>query len=89
MYTGPTLEGSLLIRFPNAGAAKAGVVLMSKSAALENAEQGIRVNIISPGLTFTPLLKNDPGFDIEYGTLTLRHLLAQVTGHLPDLSPPC
>lgn len=51
------------------GAAKAGVVLMSKAAALENAEEGIRVNIISPGLTYTPLLKNDPGFDIDFGEL--------------------
>jgi NAD(P)-dependent dehydrogenase (short-subunit alcohol dehydrogenase family) len=43
---------------------------MSRSAALENADQGIRVNIISPGLTYTPLLKNDPGFDIEFGAFT-------------------
>lgn len=55
------------------GAAKAGVVLMSKSAALENADQGIRVNIISPGLTYTPLLKNDPGFDIAFGELPSKY----------------
>lgn len=35
--------------------AKAGVVMLTKNAALELAEQGIRVNAISPGLVATPL----------------------------------
>lgn len=35
--------------------AKAGVEMFSKNAALEFAEQGIRVNTILPGLTATPL----------------------------------
>lgn len=51
----------------HSGAAKAGVVLLSKAAALENAEQGIRVNLISPGLCYTPILKADPKFDLDYG----------------------
>lgn len=36
-------------------AAKAGVVMLTKNAALELGEQGIRVNAISPGLVTTPL----------------------------------
>jgi len=51
-------------------AAKAGVILLSKAMALENAEHGIRVNTISPGLTFTPLMRSDPGFDLAYATKT-------------------
>lgn len=35
--------------------AKAGVVMLTKNAALELGEQGIRVNAISPGLVATPL----------------------------------
>lgn len=35
--------------------AKVGVVMLTKNAALELAEQGIRVNAISPGLVATPL----------------------------------
>jgi NAD(P)-dependent dehydrogenase (short-subunit alcohol dehydrogenase family) len=36
-------------------AAKAGVVMLTKNAALELGERGIRVNAISPGLVATPL----------------------------------
>lgn len=36
-------------------AAKAGVVMLTKNAALELGEQGIRVNAVSPGLVATPL----------------------------------
>lgn len=35
--------------------AKAGVVMLTKNAALELGEQGIRVNAVSPGLVATPL----------------------------------
>ena len=44
-------------------AAKAGVVSLGQSAALELAEHGIRVNTVSPGLTDTPLAAPLTGID--------------------------
>ncbi len=38
-------------------AAKHGIVGLTKVAALENAEQGIRVNAICPGFVLTPLVQ--------------------------------
>jgi NAD(P)-dependent dehydrogenase (short-subunit alcohol dehydrogenase family) len=51
-----------LIGWPGAGAyvaAKHGVVGLSKSAALEYAEQGIRVNSICPSYVITPMVEKD------------------------------
>ncbi|MCI2958408.1 SDR family oxidoreductase [Agromyces atrinae] len=50
-------------------AAKAGVVMLTKNAALELADQGIRVNAVSPGLVATPLtggLMSMPGVTEAY-----------------------
>lgn len=43
----------------NYNAAKAAVVMMSRSAALELAEHGIRVNGVAPGFIDTPILGED------------------------------
>jgi NAD(P)-dependent dehydrogenase (short-subunit alcohol dehydrogenase family) len=44
--------------FSGYGAAKAGVSLITKSAALEFATEGIRVNAVAPGLVETPMVNN-------------------------------
>jgi len=51
-----------LIGWPGASgyvAAKHGVVGLSKAAALEYAEQGVRVNAICPSYTMTPMVEKD------------------------------
>ena len=50
-------------------AGKAGAVMLTKQAALELGEHGIRVNAVSPGLVSTPLtrgLRDIPGVDEAY-----------------------
>ena len=42
-------------------AAKAGVHAIARSLALELAPRGIRVNVIAPGLTDTPMTRGVPG----------------------------
>ena len=43
-------------------AAKHGVVGLSRTAAVEYARAGIRVNVVCPGLVRTPMVDVDPGF---------------------------
>jgi NAD(P)-dependent dehydrogenase (short-subunit alcohol dehydrogenase family) len=56
--------------------AKAGVEMLSRNAALELGEQGIRVNTVSPGLTDTPLtapIRSIPGaYDAYFERIPLR-----------------
>jgi dihydroanticapsin dehydrogenase len=37
-------------------ASKGGLVMLSKGAAIEYADRGIRVNVVAPGLTMTPTI---------------------------------
>ena len=76
-------SGSSMAIRPRAGrlayvAAKAGLHAAAKALALELAERRIRVNVLAPGLTDTPMVRGIPGH-IESG-------LASVP--LGDLVPP-
>lgn len=57
------------------GAAKGGVVQLTRVCAIEYAEQGIRCNCICPGGTLTPLLYESPG---SSGIDTMRTMLGNV-----------
>ena len=66
--------GGGVIGVPNSSvynAAKAGVVGLTRSAAMEYASQGIRLNAISPGLISTDILANLPQEALEQMTETI------------------
>ncbi|MDZ8187906.1 MAG: SDR family oxidoreductase [Nostoc sp. ChiSLP02] len=52
-------------------AAKAGVIGLTRSAAMEYAQQGIRINAISPGLIATEILSNVPENMLQQMTDTI------------------
>ena len=61
-------------------ASKAGIVSLSKIAALEYAEYGLRVNVICPSATRTPLLKKffelNPEVEVDFIAQTPRGRIA-------------
>jgi len=61
----------------NYNAAKAAVVMMSKSAALELAEHGIRVVGIAPGFVDTPILGKDEAMKSALAKLHMHGQLIQ------------
>ncbi len=58
-------------------AAKHGVVGMTKSAAAEHAEDGIRVNVVGPGFIHTPLVDKTLSADMQ-NALAGKHLLGRL-----------
>ena len=64
-------------------AAKAGVLSLSKSAALEYASQGIRVNCLVPGIHQTPMLESV----FELSTGGQKEVLEEVKGAYLSLIP--
>jgi len=69
-------------------AAKAGVHAIARSLALELAPRGIRVNVIAPGLTDTPMTRAIPGHiergleAVPQGALVAAHDVAALAVHL-------
>ena len=61
----------------NYNAAKAAVVMMTKSGALELAEHNIRVVAVAPGFINTPILGNDDSFKNHLGSLHMRGRIIQ------------
>lgn len=63
------------------GASKAGVSLITKSAALEFATEGIRANAVAPGLVETPMVNNimeqDPEMEEQFKSMEPMGGLAQ------------
>ncbi|MET8206187.1 SDR family oxidoreductase [Streptomyces sp. NPDC005373] len=58
------------------GASKAGVIGLSRGAARELAGQGIRVNCVAPGATYTGMVGDDPGVIERLSAQTLLNRLA-------------
>ena len=66
------------------GPSKAGVIAITQTAALENADKGIRVNVICPGPTPTPL--NTPEKVAEFSTCFAERCAQHMDMSLPESS---
>jgi NAD(P)-dependent dehydrogenase (short-subunit alcohol dehydrogenase family) len=60
------------------GAAKGGVVQLTRVCAIENADKGVRANCICPGGTATPLLWANPASDLRPDPDEVRARLANI-----------
>lgn len=66
------------------GPSKAGVIAITQTAALENADKGIRINVICPGPTPTPL--NTPEKVAEFSTWFAERCAQHMDMSLPESS---
>lgn len=64
-------------------AAKAGIVLMSRSAAIEYATQNIRINVLCPGLVMTEMAIRLEKEDPEYFN-RIKSLIPMARGAIPE-----
>lgn len=60
---------------PHYAAAKGAIHALVKSLGPEIAETGVRVNVVAPGPTDTPLLRDDPNIDSYAGALPLGRVI--------------
>jgi NAD(P)-dependent dehydrogenase (short-subunit alcohol dehydrogenase family) len=69
---------------------KGGINAISRSLAMEYAKQGIRVNVVSPGVVDTPLLKNTPADFLRtlspLGKLAVSKDIAEAVYYLTEAS---
>jgi NAD(P)-dependent dehydrogenase (short-subunit alcohol dehydrogenase family) len=75
--------------YPSYTAAKGGVTALARALAVDAGPQGVRVNVLAPGLVRTPLAYVDrPDFDSQVDAIAQRHPLRRI-GLPEDMAGPC